>query len=464
MEILYQGAGKMDNIDDIIEKVSWKEYEQEAISLLSELIKIPTVNPPGNELKLAEFIGEYLKKSHIKYEILESTENRGNIIGEIKGTGEAEPLLFHTHLDTVPVEDESKWRYPPFSGQVVDNKFIWGRGAVDVKGLIAQILICFKILKDLNLKLKRKLIFVGACDEERGGKWGSEWLVKNHPDKLRAEYAFGEVGGYSSSFGKKRIYSIEVAQKGTCRLRLLFKSKGGHGSIPIPDNPIAKAGKIAWYLSNKGLPLHPLDVTKTFFQRLSSVLPFPQNIIVKLIPNPYIGKFILNTLLKKNPKSHVFKAMLSNTATPTIIRGGEVINIIPEEVVLELDGRTLPDLKQSVFLEEIKNLVGEDVKISIINESIPLKSPLKSYALECIERSITRFDPEATVIPYLLPAFTDAKNYSKLGIKCYGFFPIKLESDLEFYQLFHSIDERIPIDGYLWGIKVMLYFMLLMSM
>jgi len=435
-------------------QVNWESARAEAEAHFIRLLQFKTVNPPGNELPAAEYLAEVLRKEGLEPEVFTSAPGRGSMVCRLKGTGEKAPLLLNGHLDVVPVE-ESQWKYPPFAGTKAEG-YIWGRGAVDMKQMVAMSLMSLILAKRTGARLKRDLIFAAVADEEAGGAFGAGWLVANHPYQLKAEYGLGEMGGFSMSMAGKTFYPVQVAEKGICWVRLTATGEPGHGSIPNPESAPIKLARALRKLGHIKLPQHNTPVVETFLKRLSQNQPFPNSVVLKLLLKPALSSFILEKLFPDPGLAATFWAMLRNTANPTVLRAGEKTNVVPSIAVAEVDGRLLPGQTKESFLAELREVIGPDLLIEVLNELKPTATDPNDPILAEIAKLVDKHDPGAVAVPYMVPAFTDATHYSKLGVKCFGFIPMKLKPDDTFKTLSaHGHNERIPAAAFHFGVRLL---------
>ncbi len=435
------------------DEVNWEEAHKEALEHFKTLLRFNTVNPPGNEKPAAEYLADVLSKDGIEPGVFDSAPDRANMVCRIKGTGEKPPLLLHGHLDVVGVEQD-KWSVPAFDAVEKDG-FIWGRGAVDMKNMVTMSLMCMLLMKMAGTPLKRDLIFCAVSDEEAGGKHGSQFMVDNHPDKVKAEYAFGEIGGFSMEMEGMRFYLVQAAEKGVCWFKIKTKGEPGHGSMPDPESAPVKAARIAAMLGAKRLPQHNVEAVERFVHKLAPNLGFPKGVVFKLLLNPSLSGLILDKVFPDKGVARAFSALLHNTANPTVLRAGEKTNVVPSTAEVEVDGRILPGFSIEEYLAEVRDHIKEEVEIEVMHQLTPTHAPADDPVLGLMEQCIKRHDPEAVVLPNLVTAFTDATHYKKLGIKCYGFSPVKLPPDLALTALAHGHDERIPVDGFRFGLEVL---------
>lgn len=435
------------------EEIKWSEVHAEALALLKRLIQFETVNPPGNEKPAAEFLADLFRREGLAPEVIDTAPGRACVVCRLKGTGEKPPLLLNGHLDVVAAEAD-KWSVPPFAAVEKDG-FLYGRGAVDMKNMVAMSAMSLIMLKRAGAQLKRDLIFCGVADEEAGGQFGSQFMVANHADKVRAEYSLSEMGGFSTEIDGKRFYLVQVAEKGVCWLKITTRGEPGHGSMPDRDSALLKAAAIAERLGRKGLKQKNVPAVVKFVELMAANLKFPKNVVFKLLLNPAFSPIILDKVMPDKGSAQAFAAMLRNTANPTIIHAGDKTNVIPSEATLEIDGRLLPGTTTDEFLMEVRQAIGPEPEIEVMRELTPTEAPADDPIFTLFTQAITRLDPGAVVVPNLVTGFTDATHWKKLGMKCYGFSPLKLPPDMAFKSLFHGHDERIPLAGYRFGLEAL---------
>jgi acetylornithine deacetylase/succinyl-diaminopimelate desuccinylase-like protein len=435
----------------------WKEICGEATALLQMLLRINTTNPPGNEIAAAERLGQVLAEDGLECEILESAPGRGNLVCRIPSGSSEPPLLLATHLDVVPAGDEDRWTHPPFGG-VLDRGMIWGRGAVDMKNMVAMSAMVAKLLRRREAKLRRDLIFAAVADEEAGCTHGSRFLVQQHPDKVRAGYALGEVGGFPLTIGRARVLMVQTAEKGLAWLRATARGPGGHGSMPRRDSTVVQLSQALARIGTNPLPQHNTPVVESFIRTVAGLQPLPIRLVLPLLLNHRLSEVILDRFFPDKNKAANFRALLHNTANPTVVRAGEKINVVPDTAVVEIDGRTLPGQGPEDLVRELRELVGDGLEIEILRHAPgAVNHPPDSPLWDCIRSVIRHHDRNLTVVPYMIPGYTDAKYFSQLGARWYGFAPVRFdpESGLGFSDLFHAIDERIPEDGFHWGLQML---------
>lgn len=428
---------------------------EDAQEILQALLRIDTTNPPGNEKPAAAYLQSKLEAVGLDATLLESAPGRANMVCRYPGTGKAEPLLLAAHLDVVEAHAES-WRHPPFSGEIADG-CLWGRGAIDMKNMAAMATAILRRLARDRVILGRDLIFAAVADEEAGCEHGSRFLVEEYPDLVRAEYALGEVGGFSLHLAGATYYPVQVAEKGICWIRARVRGTPGHGSMPRPDSAVLKLAEVITRLGKARLPVHPTWPVREFLQAVAARQPALARPLLRVLTHPSLLGRILSVVPDQDV-ARSLSAVLSNTAVPTVVRAGNAINVIPGEAELMIDGRTLPGQSEADLVRELGAVLGPEVELEVVKSMPPVTTePVASPLFDIIDRRIREREPGAVVVPYMIPGFTDAKQFTRLGTRWYGFAPVKLEqgSGLRFAELFHGNDERIPLSGLHWGVELL---------
>jgi len=441
-------------------KIDWAVEGERCVTLLRDLIRIPTVNKGDdgcNERPAAELVADFLRAGKLEPVLLEPEKNRTSVVTRLRGTGEKPPILLNAHLDVVEA-DASKWRHDPFAAEI-DDGYIWGRGAIDMKHMAAMSACVLRLLAERvgPGRLTRDVIFAGVADEEAACTKGSLFLVSEHPERVRAEYTLGEIGAFSQHIFGKTFYPIQVAEKGVCWVRATFEGEPGHGSMPKEDNAVLKLGRAIARLGKARLPQHPTEAVSKFIEAMASELPAPQKHALRRLRTPQVAALILDYLVRDESQRRTFGALLSNTATPTVVRGGNKVNVIPSVATLEIDGRTLPGQTESAFLAELREVLGEEAKLEVLKSLPPVEVSERTPLFAHLAAVLRAHDPLALPIPFVIPGFTDAKAYAKLGSKCYGFAPVKFDPthEINFSAMYHGHDERVPVDGVKWGLEVL---------
>ncbi|WP_189251672.1 M20/M25/M40 family metallo-hydrolase [Lentzea flava] len=423
--------------------------EDEAVTLVSELIRIDTTNTGDpatlvGERKAAEWVAEKLSEAGYETTYVESgAKGRGNVIARLAG---ADPgrgaLLVHGHLDVVPA-DASEWSVHPFSGAVQDG-YVWGRGAVDMKDMCGMTLALARHFKREGVVPPRDIVFAFLADEEAGGLFGAKWLVENRPELFEGvTEAISEVGGFSITLKDDvRAYLVETAEKGIRWLKLRVKGTAGHGSMIHRDNAVAKLAAAVTRLDQHQWPVIIRPSVREFLDGVSEItgLDFPDDDI-----EGSIGK--LGAL------SRMIGATIRDTANPTMLSAGYKANVIPSTAEATVDCRILPG-REEAFDRELAELLGPDVEREWIGLP-PVETTFDGALVDAMTASIIAEDPGARVLPYMLSGGTDAKSFQQLGIRNFGFAPLKLPADLDFSGLFHGVDERVPVDALKFGVRVL---------
>ena len=432
----------------------WDAVTAEALVHFKELLRIDTTNPPGNERAAADYLARVLEREGIAYRIVESEPTRASLIARLSGSGRRAPLLLNGHLDVVPVERE-RWRHDPFGAEEHDG-CIWGRGAVDMKNMVAMSLMTLVMLKRAGVALDRDVIFAAVADEEAGSKHGARFLVEKHPDLVRAEYVLNEIGAYTFYVGDAIFYPIQVAEKGICWFELTAHGTAGHGSMPRPDNAVVRIARAIEALGSVRLPFHAVPVVETFVRGLVEGAPALARRAAPLLVRPTFARLLLNLVRRQDPEQAIaLEALLRNTASPTVVQGGRKVNVIPSSASVLVDGRMLPGQTVDEFLAEIQRVVGDDLKVTVVEQHEGQVFRTDTPLFDAIGRSIERHHPGAVAVPFMIPGFTDSHAYAKLGAVCYGFSPVKMPKGMSFTSLYHAHDERIPVDGFAWGLRVL---------
>ena len=407
-------------------RTPWEKFEQETLENLRALVICDTTNPPGNEKIATDFIARALTREGIDSTIVEAAPTRSNLIARIAGHDSAKaPLMLSSHTDVVPVE-ATRWTRQPFGAEVADG-CVWGRGAIDMKSKCAMDLGIAMALKRVNANLERDLILAAVADEEAGSELGAKFLVENHPELVRAGFVLNETGGFTLYMGERRFYPIQVAEKGFVTVRMTVTAAPGHGSMPRADTAIAW---IADLISR---------ITRTPMRR--RLTPLMRETLAELGISP-----------EKAPP--LFGPMMANTVTPTILRAGYKDNVIPGEASVILDGRTLPGEDERSFMRELREVVGPEPALEVIKSAPPAEASPDTPLFRLIKSRTEAADPGARAIPWMLPGATDSKFYAQLGSICYGFAPVRLDPKMPFGSLYHGNDERMPIAGFLWGLRL----------
>jgi acetylornithine deacetylase/succinyl-diaminopimelate desuccinylase-like protein len=420
---------------------------QRSVEILQNLIRFNTTNPPGNEAECIQYIAELLRGAGLEPDIFVLEEPRQNLVCRLPGKGEAPPLMLYGHVDVVTTAGQN-WSHDPFAGEIADG-YVWGRGAIDMKGELTMFLTAFMRMKAEGITPAGDILFVALSDEEAISEYGAAYMVEEHAEVFDGgRYALGEFGAFSMYLAGKRFYPIQVAEKQACKLELTVRGAGGHGAAVVPGNAMEELGKVLKIISTKRLPVHITPVTHLMFTKISESLPFPLKHAIRLLLKPSLTDWVLGLL---GEEGLLFAPLFHNTVNPTIVRGGEKDNVVPTEVKLQLDGRLLPGFTPSDLVQELGDLLsGLDVEIEVLGfEECPSDVDMGLFSL--LENVMLEMDSEGVPIPMQFSAVTDARHFSKLGIQSYGFTPMQLERGSGFFAGLHGPDERIPVEALTFG-------------
>ena len=427
------------------------QLEEETVLLCQEMIRIPSVNygeGKGDEKAMAEYVASKLSEVGIKSELIETAPNRVNVVAHIEGRDRDRPgLVLHGHIDVVPVNADD-WSVDPFGGIIKDG-FIWGRGAVDMKDMDAMILATVRMWQRIGYKPPRNILLVFFADEEAGSNYGSRWLVKHRPELFKGySEAISEVGGFSITItGENRLYLIEAAQKGIQWLKLSAKGTAGHGSFVNKDNAVTKVSDAVSRIGNYVWPQVETKTSSKFFRK-----------IAELTGDKYEASNVRPLLNHLGNAVKMLGATISNTANPTMLEAGYKANVIPGEASAVIDGRFLPGYEDQLH-QTIKKLAGDEVSVEILTRDIALEVDFAGPLVDAMCKAINSQDAQGIPVPYLMSGGTDNKALHDVGITGYGFSPLRLPKDLDFFALFHGVDERVPIDGLKFGVRVLYEFL-----
>jgi acetylornithine deacetylase/succinyl-diaminopimelate desuccinylase-like protein len=423
------------------------EAQDEVVDICRDLIRIDTTNPgdhsgPG-ERAAAEHVAGLLSEVGLEPVVLESHPKRTSLVARVEGEDPARPaLLIHGHLDVVPANAED-WAHDPFGGEIADG-CVWGRGAIDMKDMDAIMLAVTRQRLRAGRKPKRAVVLAFTADEEAGGKWGAAFLTQRHPGLFEGvTEAIGEVGGFSVAVGDQRMYTVQTAEKGLAWMRLTATGTAGHGSMIHGDNAVTAVAEAVARIGRHEWPVRLPDSSRAFLEAASAALGTgfdPED------PGTVVGKL--------GAMGRMIGAAVKNTANPTGLKAGYKVNVIPQSATAEIDGRYLPGYAEE-FFAEIDRLLGSAVKREFIHHDIAVETTADGDLYDAMSAALLAEDPQATVVPYCLSAGTDAKWFSKLGIRCFGFSPLKLPPELDFSGMFHGVNERVPVDGLRFGVRVL---------
>ncbi|NAS20852.1 M20/M25/M40 family metallo-hydrolase [Herbidospora sp. NEAU-GS84] len=406
----------------------------EAAKICSELIRIDTTNPGPGEREAAEYVAGLLSEAGLSPVIVESAPRRASVICRVPGDS-PDALLIHGHLDVVPA-DPADWAVHPFSGEIADG-YVHGRGAVDMKGSLAMTLAWVR----QGVRPRRDLVLAFLADEESTGEFGSRYVVSEHADLFEGcSEAISESGGFSVTMPSGvRVYPIGVGERGTAWMKVTARGVAGHGSKPPVDNPVAELARALTRVADHEWPIRLTPAVSAMIGELSGILG------MEIDPANLSGV---------PPKAAaLFKGTIRNSTNPTMMNAGYKINVIPGTAEAGIDGRFVPGFREE-FLDTLDRLLGPRITREFINFEDAPSAPTSGLFHE-LGAALTAMDPTGRPVPYVMTGGTDAKSFARLGIKGYGFAPLLLPPDLDYFALFHGIDERVPVEGLEFGVQTL---------
>ncbi|HLG94211.1 MAG TPA: M20/M25/M40 family metallo-hydrolase [candidate division Zixibacteria bacterium] len=428
--------------------IDFAKAGEEGIKILSEVIRTNTVNPPGDELPAALYYQKLFEEVGLKPELFKPSETRANLIVRLQGKGKAGPLILLSHLDVVGVEKE-KWKYDPFEA-AVDDGFLYGRGAIDDKGMGALFAEIVLLIVRNKIPLKRDILFVACADEEAGGREGICWLIENHRGKIAAEAAINEGGRVKLNNGKVEYVAIQNAEKVPYHVHLKVRGTPGHASVPLPDNAIFRLAKALAKIEEYKTPLKLNDTTRAVFKGVAELDPnSPTGFFARNIEDPLIGAYAREQLAR-HP---YFNSILRNSIAPTIFQSGIRENVLPSEAEATLNCRLLPGENVENFIAELKKVAADEtVEISFRQgkASGVGPSPSSNEVFQALSRSATKTWPGAKVFPFMSTGATDSAELRSIGVNCYGILPFPLTEGDE--ARMHGHDERISLKSFSEGL------------
>ncbi len=422
--------------------------QDEAVELCRDLIRFASVNDGTGrgkgEREAAEYVAAKLAEVGLEPQVFEAAPNRTSVVTRIEGEDRSRPaLLIHGHLDVVPAQAKD-WTYDPFAGEIADG-MLWGRGAVDMLDMDAMTLAVVRDRMRTGRKPARDVVLALVADEEAGGVFGAQWLVQHHPELFEGcTEAISEVGGFSHSVNDDlRLYLIETAQKGMAWMRLTATGTAGHGSMINSDNAVTRLAEAVARLGAHDFPVHMTKTVRAFLDEVGGAFG------LELDPDD-----LQATVALLGPLARIVGATMRNTANPTMLDAGYKHNVIPGTASAMVDGRYLPGHADD-WERELDEVLGPDILRKYVNYDIALETEFEGALVDAMARCLRSEDPGARAVPYMLSGGTDAKSFSRLGMRCFGFSPLRLPADLDFSGMFHGIDERVPLDGLAFGVRVL---------
>ena len=416
------------------------------VELLRQLIRFDTTNPPGNEAECIAYLRRLLEDAGCEVELYAKDPARPNLVSRLKGSGDRAPLLLQGHVDVVTTAAQD-WMRPPFGGELVDG-WVWGRGALDMKGGVAMMVSAFLRAAGDGAKLTGDVVLAVLADEEAGGDFGAKFLVEEHAhlfDGVR--YSLGEFGGFTLEIAGRSIYPIQVAEKQICWLKATIPGRGGHGAVPQRGGTMARLGKFLSDLDRKRTPIHVTPVARAMIEGMAAAVSRPNRDVLRALLRPRLTDRVLPLL---GDRARPMEGLLRNTVNATIIRASEKVNVVPSTVEVELDVRALPGFGPDDVLAEVRDLVGDDIELELVRYDPGPPAP-RLDQFDILAAILRELEPAAVPVPMLQAGVTDARFFAQLGIQNYGFLPLRLPGDFRFTNLIHAADERVPADAIEFG-------------
>ena len=458
---------------DGIDEPGWVAAHDRLVESLRDLIRIPSINPPdppGGELDAARYIAGVLEDAGVPASIHEPVPGRGSVTGRLRGDGTGgEPLLLLSHLDVVPAPPE-RWTHDPFAGEI-DDGWLYGRGAVDMKDLLAMELEVVRLLaaearaagrdpaSDPIPGLRRDVLFASTADEEAGGFVGAGWLALEHPDTLRAAAAINEAGAVAVHVGERRIYPIAVGEKGVTVYRLTFHGVWGHGSMPRPDNALLLAAEAVARLAVP-TPARLTPVMRAFLDGAIEATDGEARGLLQALAAGAGDPGALAALCSP-VYARALDALMRDTLSPNVLHGGVKYNVIPGEAVLDIDVRRLPGSSEPAMEALVRERLGPelaavtDIELVVASDAVVAPYDDPGGLFPVLESVVREHDPGAIPLPFMLPFGTDAKHLLELGVPSYGFSPLRQPAGETYLDRYHGVDERVSLDGLRWGLPVL---------
>lgn len=428
--------------------------EEEAVEICRNLIRIDTSNFGDNsgpgEREAATYVADLLSEVGLEPQVFESAPKRTSVVARMDGKDPQRPaLVVHGHTDVVPAQADD-WSVDPFAAIEKDG-CIWGRGAVDMKNMDAMILAAVREMVRAGRQPDRDLVIAFFADEEHGGRYGSHWMVDNHPELFAgASEAISEVGGYSVDIAGQRTYLLQTAEKGIAWLRLIAEGRTGHGSQINTENAVARLADSIARIGQYEWPRRIIPAVDGLLRGISELVDKPYD--------PEDPQIVEALIAELGTTARFVGATIATTTNPTMLDAGYKANVIPGSAEAVIDMRVLPG-DEGESIKTIETLLAPGVRWEYVQEDVPLEAPFEGPLVDLMVESLQREDPEAHVLPYALSGGTDNKALSRLGITGYGFSPLQLPGDLDFAAMFHGIDERVPISSLKFGTRVLRYFL-----
>jgi acetylornithine deacetylase/succinyl-diaminopimelate desuccinylase-like protein len=456
---------------------TWAAAHESLVATLRDLIRIPSINPPpagalDGETRVARYLEGRLIRLGLRPEVLEPVPGRGSVHVRLRGDGTGgEPFLLLSHLDVVPAAAD-RWSHDPFAADVADG-YVYGRGAVDMKGMIAlELGVIERLVEEARGAgldpatdpipgLRRDVLFTCTADEEAGSLDGARWIAEHRPDWLQAAGAVNECGGVSVTVAGTRLYPIQVAEKGFAPYRIHITGTWGHGSMPRADNAAVLAARAIERLATPG-PVRITPVMARFLEAAAEALPGEPATVLRRIAAGEMDEDAADAAIGRvcdAMYARALRALIRDTLSPDIVHAGVKYNVVPGDAVIEVDCRVLPGTTEPMMRAEVERRLGPDLlpacDIELIVWGEPVESPAEGPLWDILIQTLRDHDPDAIPLPVMAPFATDAKATSLLRVPTYGFSPLRLDPEERFLERFHGVDERVSLEALRFGLPVL---------
>ena len=460
-----------------IPATTWAIAHEALVATLRDLIRIPSINPPpaeapDGETRVARYLAERLTALGLRPEVVEPVPGRGSVHARLRGDGTGgEPFLLLSHLDVVPASAD-RWSHDPFAADVADG-YVYGRGAVDMKGMIAlELGVIERLVEEARAAgldpatdpipgLRRDVLFTCTADEEAGSIDGARWIAAHRPDWLQAAGAVNECGGVSVTVGGRRLYPIQVAEKGFAPYRIHITGTWGHGSMPRADNAAVLAARAIERLAAPGA-IRITPVMTRFLEAAADALPREAATVLRRVAAGELDAASADVAIDGlcDPMyARALRALIRDTISPDIVHAGVKYNVIPGDATLEVDCRVLPGTTEPQMRAEVERRLGPDLlpacEIELLVWGEPVESPASGPLWDILVATLLDHDPDAIPLPVMVPFATDAKATATLGVPTYGFSPLRLDPDERFLERFHGVDERVSLEALTFGLPIL---------
>jgi acetylornithine deacetylase/succinyl-diaminopimelate desuccinylase-like protein len=409
------------------------------VELLRTLLRFDTSNPPGNERECIAYVEQLLSDAGLETTTRARDRERPNLIARLPGRGEAPPLLLYGHVDVVTTENQ-QWRHPPFEARVEDG-YVWGRGALDMKGGMAMLIAAVLRARATGLVPRGDVVFCALSDEEGFGDYGAKFLVESHPELFDGiRFAIGEFGGFTLHLGGRRLYPIQVAEKQICTLRATVHGAGGHGAMPVRGGAMRRLAGVLARLDRARLPVHVTPVVREMLRSIAAASPPQARLVLGRLATPALANVLLRAM---GDRAARLEPLLRNTVSATVVRASERVNVIPGAVSVLLDGRVLPGFGPDDLIAEVGRVLGDGVNLELVRYD-PGPGDPDMGLFDTLGGVLRELDAGSHPVPLLMAGVTDGRFFSRIGIQSYGYLPMKLPPGFDFWQYIHAADERIP--------------------